>query len=265
MKIIVSHDVDHLSVLEHYKDFFIPKFVVRTSLKYLKGFISWKELRGRICGLVSNKLHNLEELIQFDKEYEIPSTFFLGVENGLGLSYSLKNAQKWIYYIKENGFDVGVHGIHFNNLAKINQEKKRFEQIAQARKFGVRMHYLRRSERTEEYLSKSGYLFDASEYALKNPYKIGEMWEFPLHVMDVDLITLKNLQSAGLQDIKEKTINIYNKAVRLQIKYFSILFHDIYYSDNYSLWKAWYEWFINWGISQDMEFISFREAIKKLD
>ncbi len=88
MKIIVSHDVDHLSVIEHYKDLIIPKLIIRSFLEKFKGRISVKELRGRIISLFTNKLQNIEELILFDKDNNVPSTFFVGVENGLGLSYS---------------------------------------------------------------------------------------------------------------------------------------------------------------------------------
>ncbi len=32
MKIIISHDVDHITVLEHNRDLIIPKFIVRSFL-----------------------------------------------------------------------------------------------------------------------------------------------------------------------------------------------------------------------------------------
>ena len=265
MKIIVSHDIDHLSVFEHYKDLIIPKLVVRSFFEKAKGFISGEELKGRIFSLFSNKLNNLEELMQFDKDHNVPSTFFVGVENGLGLSYSLKNAQKWICRIEENGFDVGVHGIHFDNFTKITDEKKRFGEIVKTQHYGIRMHYLRMGEQTGEYLAKAGYLFDSSEYAFKNPYKVGKMWEFPLHVMDTYLLTEKGLQSFDQDTIKERTIALFNKAFNMKLKYFTLLFHDFYFSENYKTWKNWYQWFINWLKSQNSEFISFHDAIRELE
>jgi len=264
MKIIVSHDVDHLNVTEHWKDLIIPKLVLRSSIEYAKGYISTGELKGRISGLFSNKLQNLEELMQFDKKHGIPSTFFVGVENGLGLSYPFKKACNWISRIEENGFDVGVHGIHFDNLTKVIEEKKKFGEIVKTKRFGIRLHYLRRTERTGEYLAQAGYIFDSSEYGLKNPYKIGGMWEFPLHMMDTYLISTNGLQSGNLKEIKAKTMSLFKKALNLHLMYFSILFHDVYYSNYYSVWKAWYEWFIKWVKLKDIEFISFSKAIEEI-
>ena len=41
----------------------------------------------------------------------IKSNFFIGVNNGVGLSYSLNKVKKWIPKIIARGFNVGVHGI----------------------------------------------------------------------------------------------------------------------------------------------------------
>lgn len=90
MKIIISHDVDHITVWEHRKDLIIPKFIMRSFIEFTLGYISTSEIRNRFKEFVKNKWQNIKELIEFDRENKIPSTFFIGVANGMGLNYSLK-------------------------------------------------------------------------------------------------------------------------------------------------------------------------------
>jgi len=103
MKIIISHDVDHITVWEHKKDLIIPKFIVRSSIELVIGKVRFTEYLLRFKELVENKYQNLQELMGFDKENKVPSSFFIAVKNGLGLSYSLDNAKYWTEKIVEEG------------------------------------------------------------------------------------------------------------------------------------------------------------------
>jgi hypothetical protein len=96
MKAIISHDVDHITFWDHNKDLIIPKFLLRSAVELVNNSISVKECLSRLKDILSNKWQNLEELMIFDKENEVNSTFFIGVYNGPGLAYSLENAQYWI-------------------------------------------------------------------------------------------------------------------------------------------------------------------------
>ena len=95
MKVIIPHDMDHITAWEHKRDLIIPKFIIRSSLELITGNISTQEYFKRYEDSIKNKWHNLEEIIKFDKENNILSTFFIGVSNALGLSYSLENAKLW--------------------------------------------------------------------------------------------------------------------------------------------------------------------------
>ena len=59
--------------------------------------------------------HHLFEVIDFDKRYDVPSSFFFGMRTGLGMSYNRENAIDLIKSIDSMGFDVGVHGIEFDD------------------------------------------------------------------------------------------------------------------------------------------------------
>ena len=103
MKIIVSHDVDLITAWEHKTDPMIPKMVVRSSIEVAIGKIGLKEYVSRFSELLKNKLHNLEELMKFDKENKLSSTFFVGVNRGHGICYSLEESRYWIKKITVKG------------------------------------------------------------------------------------------------------------------------------------------------------------------
>ncbi len=265
MKAIISHDVDHITVWEH-KDLIVPKFLIKSTIEVLSGTIPKKDYLLRYKDLIKNKWQNIEELIKFNTQNSIPSTFFLGVNNGVGLVYSLENAKIWANKIISLGFDAGVHGIAYNNLKDMQKEYQTFKEISHLDSFGIRMHYLRSDDKTIENLSKCGYLFDSTVYEIKNPYKVGDMWEFPLHIMDgYEIFQGKPWQYLKIEKIKELTKRKIDKIDKKGIEYITILFHDRYFNDSFSTWKEWYFFVIDYLKSNNIEFISYRDAIKELE
>lgn len=77
MKIIISHDIDHLTVKEHLlKDLIIPKLIVRNQIELITGSVQLSEYFLRWKNILNNKMENIKEIVKFDKENGIPSTFF---------------------------------------------------------------------------------------------------------------------------------------------------------------------------------------------
>lgn len=265
MKIIVSHDVDHITVWEHKRDLVIPKFIVRSSIELVTDRINFTEFLLRLKELARNKYQNLEELMEFDRENKVPSTFFVGVNHGLGLCYSLKDAEYWIKKIIEKGFDVGVHGIGFDNLEVIKEEYKLFKKLSGLSSFGTRMHYLRNSKDTPQLLSQAGYIFDTTLCKMENPFRINNLWEFPLHIMDGYLFYKgKSWQNQTLGQAKQETRIKLDRASNDGIKYFTILLHDRYFSDSFKNWKDWYIWTVGYLKKSGFEFTNYRKAIQEL-
>jgi peptidoglycan/xylan/chitin deacetylase (PgdA/CDA1 family) len=267
MKIIISHDVDHITAWEHKKDLIIPKFLARSSIELVNRGITGKEYLLRLKDIINNKWQNIRELMEFDKQNGIPSTFFVGVSNGLGLSYPLEIAKLWVKNVLKEGFDVGVHGIAYNEFNEMKKEFEIFKQISGQKKFGIRMHYLRNDRSTLKLLSKIGYYFDSTLYELDNPYKIGYLWEFPLHIMDGYIIMEegKKWQTKNINKIMEDTKRTIERASKNNIKYLTILFHDRYFSRSFNSWRKWYIYTVEYLKRNNMEFISYRDAIKKLE
>lgn len=262
MKIIISHDVDHITAWEHTRDLIIPKFIIRSSFEFLSGKISVKEYLNRCRGFISNKWQNLEELMTFDKEGGIPATFFVGVAKGKGLSYNLADATYWIKRIVDNGFDVGLHGIAYQNYREMQKEYEIFIQASGLEKFGIRIHYLKLADCTLECLSKLGYLYDATTFKSKKVIKIGNLLEFPVHIMDTDLFCRGGgYQKLNLKQVMDKTKNILDQSLNKDVKYFTLLFHDRYFCDSYKAWRDWYIWVVDQLKESGFKFISYQEAL----
>ncbi len=266
MKAIISHDIDHLTALEH-KNLLIPKFLIRATIELSLGVISMNEYIKRYKNVfISNKWQNLDELMEFNKTNNIPATFFIGVNNGMGLVYPLEKAKLWANKIKQNGFDVGVHGIDFDNYEGVKKEHDTLHDITK-NPIGIRMHYLRNNNKTLEFLAKSGYVYDSTITGDKNPYKIQNMWEFPLHIMEMDMIFEKGKrwQSKKFEFIKDKTKMRLEELIKKDISYLSVLFHDRYFDDSFESWKNWYIWTIEYLKKNDIKLISYKDAIKELE
>ena len=264
MKLIFSHDVDHLYSRDHwFRDAVYPKLWIRETGNFFGGRISSREWRRRMLSCFKHERNCISELLIFDKENGIRSTYFFGMNKGLGMSYKPHEAEDMILFVKNSGFDVGVHGICFENIQGIKKERKAFFDLLGFVPTGIRMHYVRYNQETFENLNKAGYLFDSTEfdkslgYCIKDPYRIGNMWEFPICVMDSYL-------PYNLGEAKKFTIKALQTAEENSLEYFTILFHDPYYGEEYKEYKQWYQWLVSYVHDMNMENISFMDAVKEL-
>ncbi len=265
MKIIISHDVDHLYWSDHLRDLIYPKLWVRETLSFIKRSITAKEYFLRLQSTFIAKRHHLEEIVALDKKYSVPSTFFFGMANGLGMSYSKSKARPNIEYVMKAGFSVGVHGIATQNTQDIKTEFNDFIQMSGLESFGIRTHYVRYDSNTFQKFADIGYAFDASEfdkklgYLIKSPYKIdNKLWEFPLTIMEGYL-------PYRFEDAKKKTLQIFEEAIEAELDYMSILFHDYLYCEGYLERQKWYQWVLEFCCRQSFEFINYDQAIKELE
>ena len=267
MKIIVSHDVDHLYATDHlFRDLILEKLWVRSFLHLCKGKVSLKTFLHRLTILFHNRMHRIDELMAFDRANGVPSVFFFAMDNALGMSYSREKARPVIKRVMEQGFDVGVHGVDYQNGEKIKAEHDTFCEISGLEQFGLRNHYVRFDDDTFEKMAQAGYLFDSTwfnkqELDIRAPYKVGDMWEFPLHIMD-GYICAEGESQQGLVD----TFAAIRQAEEQGMPYCTILFHDDQYDDRFDPHlKRWYEETIRFCKENHYEFISYRDAVKELE
>lgn len=266
IRVIVSHDVDHLFAKDHwFRDLIYPKMWIRTTIELIRHSITLKEWWLRNTSCFRKNRHHINELMDFDEQHGVPSTFFFGMSRGLGMSYKPDEAKSVIQSVYERSFAVGVHGIEYQNRDKMQQEYNTFVRITGFEPCGIRMHYVRFGETTFEKLSRIGYPFDTTEFnkadggTRKAPYKVGRMWEFPLTIMDGYL-------PQTFIEAQKKTIEILNMCVKEGLQYISILFHDYQFCDDYMDIRKWYEWLIEYlEKSESFSFISYAEAIEQLE
>lgn len=266
MKIIISHDVDHLYPSDHiFRDLIFPKLWGRSSIELLKGRISLQTWYYRLISIFDKRLNRIPEIIEFDKQNNIPSVFFFGMDNILGMSYKKKTAASWIEFVLENGLNVGVHGVEFENVKKMQKEFNDFQKISKLNSFGIRTHYIRYNSDTFKKMAEVGYLFDTSEFntnriEIKRPYKIGNMWEFPLFIMDGYIL------KDDSETAKKQTIEALDKALKNRFEYFTLLFHDYFFNEkSYPKHKDFYKWFVHYCKCQHLEFTSYKIAIDELE
>ena len=228
MKVIVSHDVDHLSVTEHvFADLYIPKLILRNHLELFSRSINLEEYILRWRSIFANKIHHIEELVKFDKQNNIPSTFFFGVNNGKSLNYSINEAKKWIEYVERNGLATGVHGINFKKLDIMKNEFDKFKLITFKKIIGIRMHYLRHDHETHKKLSSIGYSYDASVFNKKLPFVNNGILCFPTHIIDAyEVYNGQKWLRNSFEKIKENTKLKIDNFIEHEIDFLSILSHD---------------------------------------
>jgi len=233
-------------------------------MELFRGKINFRTWGYRLISIFQERLHRIPEIAQFDEENGIPSEFFFGMDNALGLSYKQQKAKYWIEFLRNKGFGVGVHGINYVDSQKIKKEFDDFERISGIDSFGIRMHYVRCNENTLSQLADAGYVFDTTSFdkemvQLKQPFQIGSMWEFPLHLMDVYVLKY------GLNNSKNQTIKLLNQAKISNLSHFTILLHDNLFNKNeYPDCYEWYKWLISYLNSEGYAYTSYRNAIKEL-
>lgn len=265
IKVIISHDVDHLFAKDHwFRDLIYPKMWVRTTIQVIKREITMKEWWLRCTSCFRKERHNLEALMDFDEQHGVKSTFFFGMNQGLGMSYKPEEARQVILKVHNRGFATGVHGIEYQNFDGMKKEYDTFKQTIGFEPCGIRMHYVRFDDKTFEKLNAIGYPFDTTEFdkknngTRKNPYKVGNMWEFPLTIMDA---YLPNKFEAA----KQATLNLLDESKEKGLQYITVLFHDNQYCEDYQDMKQWYEWIIKYfADSNEYDFVSFSKTMQEL-
>lgn len=267
MKAIISHDTDHITVSEHLlKDAIIPKFMTRMHIELLNGKISMREYLLRWGDFFKNKWQNIDELITFNNVNNVPSSFFIAVNKGIGLNYSNSAALLWIDQMKQRRCEIGIHGIEFESFEAIKAEHDVFQSLTKKDQFGIRMHYVRNNEETYRLMDQAGYRYDSTVHAFKNPYRIGRMWEFPFQIMDGWVIENgKRWQSLNLRQSKESTMKLIDQAAAMDLSYLGIDFHDRYFSRSFNTWLEWYIWLIDYLKTNKIECVNFNTAIDELE
>ncbi len=263
MKIIISHDVDHLYWSEHYlKDMTLPFTLYRNTIGLLNRHIDWRLYKERLK--MHGRMHRIPELLELYQEKGLKACFFMGMDNAIRLSYNYQNAKPFIQKILQDGHEAGVHGMETKKISGITKEYNRFKELSGLDHFGIRTHYLRLSGYSHEMFEEAGYSFDSTMLGIIQPFKVGNLWEVPISIMDVSLVP----QAQTNQDIniwKDNTLKAIDKAVVANQEVFVINFHDVYYDhQKYPVIYNWYFWLIDHLINENYQFTTFNRFLESL-
>lgn len=260
MKIIISHDVDHLNWSEHWKDSYFYGLIYRSIKGLGHSGITMNQFVKRFS---KNRLTQVFELHQFNQQHGITATFFFGMHRGLNLSYSWRAAGKYISELHRRGGFIGLHGMQYNSLNDLKKEREKILQfLPENYPLGIRNHYLRKNEHTFKYMNELGFLFDSTDYSLNMPYRLGNMWEIPIGFMDAGHISHGK---SNLESIKEKTILMLKEAKQQELPFFVVNFHDTFFTEAFPFHYQWYQWLIVYLIKEKHEFSTFIDAVKYLN
>jgi hypothetical protein len=267
VKAIISHDIDHITVWEHlFKDTIIPKYLTRMHIEFFSGRITLREYTLRWADFFKNKWQNVDELITFNNINNIPSSFFVAVNKGVGLNYSNTSALLWIEQMKSRNCEIGLHGIEYQDRKLMTQEHSLFQELTGISDFGIRMHYVRRTPETFSTLAAVGYKYDSTEHSFRDPYKVGDMWEFPFQIMDGWIIeNYKRWQSLNLEQARDNTRRIIEKAHDMNLRYLGIDYHDRYFSHAFKTWLEWYMWLVEYLKENKIGFVNYEMAMNELE
>lgn len=186
----ITHDIDHLGVSDHHRDFIVPRFLVLHTIGFFRRNISFREylrvLSEITRSVVSSEYDTwdcLDEWLALERRYDVRSTWFVACRPGRGIAYSLENAKKAVKRLRENGCIIGLHSQCRDNPAGLPEEKKLFEDLyGITGSYPLRMHYLARSDRDlAPYVDSFEY--DSSvmtEEQFSSPGK----FQRPLNIMD---------------------------------------------------------------------------------
>lgn len=255
MKIIVSHDVDHLRLGEHLTDRYLPGTLYRSIISKMKGepFNFWKRFAFRT--------ERLRELRAFNQSFGISETYFFATRKGLSLSYAYQEAAPHIKRLLLEGVEIGLHGQSPDSLEGLQEEVRRLKEIHQGELVGIRNHYLRKTPNTLKYMEACGFRYDSTHMGIEAPFQSGSLWEIPISVMDVtSLSPIHN----HFPEAWENTMNTLEEAHAANLPYFVVNFHDLYFSDGWKMHRKWYTTLIEHFHQKQYSFISFREALTEL-
>ncbi|MFP4524514.1 MAG: polysaccharide deacetylase family protein [Candidatus Woesearchaeota archaeon] len=246
MKVYVSHDVDHLTIKEHLKDLVLPKYVILSLLELAKGLISLKTLGHKLKALCNNDgWNNLEELLEFNKRHGVKATVFIATRKGSkGLNYDLREAAEAFRKAQEKGFEVGVHGIAYEQRRLMEEELERARRITGKRRLGLRTHYLRQDEHTKKKAADIGYAYDATTYDATGSTRKGRIPLHPINLMDTYLFSpLKG--SLTLEAAKRKT-RARLRALEQEGEAHILLHQRHFNKRQFPRYHDWYVWLVKY-------------------
>ena len=179
-----------------------------------------------------NPYYNLPDYMYLEEKYNTRSTFFFRTiyENG-----NYQDYEDDIRALYEGNWEIGLHcdPLSINDYAKIQDEKRKLEELTRHPIKSNRSHYLAFSNRLPAILNSLGFLYDSSYRKSKDKIDKEEMGynildgiiEFPVTLMDAYLFTHMNIQEDKIVDMFRHTL-AYAKNQNKEFNVITVIWHD---------------------------------------
>jgi hypothetical protein len=179
---------------------------------------------------VRNPYYNIPDYMAIEDRYGVKSTFFFRTiyEGG-----DLRDYEDDIQALINGGWEIGLHSDpgSTNSLEKLANEKKQLELIANHPITANRVHYLNSDLELAGKLQYLGFTYDSSTKKVKDRvtkddmgyYKIGNLIEFPITLMDAYIFTYMKLKESQLVTLFKKTLDL---CKNLKKDILTVIWHD---------------------------------------
>jgi hypothetical protein len=223
--VCLTHDVDFYGIRQHFLDRTFFGFAYRALIgsvidglngktpfkKIVHNWFSFFTLPAVFLGLIRDFWIQFRRYIEIEAPF--PSTFFFIPQKAYtgtleispapkarAAKYAVGELSRHIKYLTDCGCEIGLHGID----SWIDPEQGRVEKSSvtgttNQSEIGIRMHWLYFNDRTPQYLSQAGFLYDSSlgynkTIGFKNGtvqifahFNTDGLMELPLNIMDTAL------------------------------------------------------------------------------
>ena len=177
-----------------------------------------------------NPYYNIPDYMGIEEGYGVKSTFFFRTIYEGGHFHEYEDE---IHSLIRGGWEIGLHSDpkSVNSLEKLGDEKERLELITKHPITANRVHYLNGDVKLASMLQSLGFIYDSSVKKRKDRvtkddlgfYKIGNLIEFPVTLMDAYLFTYMKIKEPQIVALFEKTLD-YCKNVKKDI--ITVIWHD---------------------------------------
>jgi hypothetical protein len=248
---LLSHDVDRISFYHPFRVLYkIRQLLGLAPLNYSRGKTARLFFKGIFFNLnpfrKTDPWWNFDWMIDLEKRLGIRSTFFFlkqedRFDNSL-YKFHFKKIKHLIKKLKEDGFEVGLHGTMRSAADKDNMHKQKddLSKVLGEEPVGIRQHYLRFFHpKTFKVQESAGLVYDTSlgfaEYdGYRNGYclpfhpydfeadQMMKIWEIPLVMMEVSVLQYRK---EGFEALRSSVFHYISEAQKFG-GIFSLLWHN---------------------------------------
>lgn len=220
--VALTHDIDFIGIRRHFCDHTMFGFLLRATAGSLKGFLRGRLSWGRLwrnwmaaaklpfvyLGLARDFWEPFSWLLQV--EQGIPATYYLipfkrrpgrcvrsAHPERRGTAYDVTDMPEWCRRLRENGCEIGVHGIDaWHDAVAGREERQRIESVTGRPAAGIRMHWLEFAENSFQTLEAAGFDYDTTmgfnesvgyrqgTTQAYRPPGAAHLLELPMHIQD---------------------------------------------------------------------------------